>query len=189
MSRKEAPRVGLLNAVVAGRIRTREVAEALRVSERQVRRLRLGLRWVQLPPGPRRSWAGLRVELRELLDGRLVVLHDQRVLASQRSPGPGFVLRPRPLPRGTRRSRRPVHPPDDVRAAAAAHPRGHLPSHPDERDPSLAPRRHPAQPHPAARVAAADIFTEQLTRTLSLDSDKPKPCAVRAHFACPSGGR
>lgn len=111
MSRKEAPRVGLLNAVVAGRIRTREVAEALRVSERQVRRLRLGLRWVQLPPGPRRSWAGLRVELRELLDGRLVVLHDQRVLASQRSPDPGFVLRPRPLPRGTRRSRRPVHPP------------------------------------------------------------------------------
>jgi transposase len=73
--------------------------------------VRLGLRWVQLPPGPRRSWAGHRVELRELLDGRLVVLHDERVLASQRSPGLGFVLRPRPLPRGTRRSRRPVHPP------------------------------------------------------------------------------
>ena len=69
MSRKEAPRVGRLNAVVAGRIRTREVAEALRVSERQVRRLRLGLRWVQLPPGPRRSWAGLRVELRDCSTG------------------------------------------------------------------------------------------------------------------------
>jgi transposase len=69
--------------------------------------VRLGLRWVQLPPGPhRRSWVGHRVELRELLDGRLVVLHDQRVLASQRSPGPGFVLHPRRLPRGTRRSRR-----------------------------------------------------------------------------------
>ena len=50
-------------SVYAVDLTTREVAEALRVSERQVRRLRLGLRWVQLPPGPRRSWAGLRVEL------------------------------------------------------------------------------------------------------------------------------
>ena len=40
MSRKEAPRVGLLKAFVAGRIRSREVAEALHVSERHVRRLR-----------------------------------------------------------------------------------------------------------------------------------------------------
>jgi len=58
--------------------------------------VRLGLRGLQLPPGPRRrSWAGLRVELRELLDGRLVVLHDAHVLATQPSPGPAFVLRPR----------------------------------------------------------------------------------------------
>jgi hypothetical protein len=39
MSRKEAPRVGLLKALVAGRLRSREVAEALYVSERHVRRL------------------------------------------------------------------------------------------------------------------------------------------------------
>jgi transposase len=58
--------------------------------------VRLGLRGLQLPPGPRRrSWAGLRVELRELLDGRLVVLHDAQVLATHPSPGPAFVLRPR----------------------------------------------------------------------------------------------
>src|SRR6266705_5249808 len=58
--------------------------------------VRLGLRGLQLPPGPRRrSWAGLRVELRELLDGRLVVLHDAHVLATLPSPGPAFVLRPR----------------------------------------------------------------------------------------------
>jgi transposase len=58
--------------------------------------VRLGLRGLQLPPGPRRqSWAGLRVELRELLDGRLVVLHDARVLATLPSPGPAFILRPR----------------------------------------------------------------------------------------------
>ena len=71
--------------------------------------LRLGLRGLQLPPGPRRrSWAGLRVELRELLDGRLVVLHDAHVLATQPSPGPAFVLRPRRGQRtGTRRRRAP----------------------------------------------------------------------------------
>ena len=40
MSRKEAPRVGLLKALVAGRVTGGEVAAALRVSERQVRRLR-----------------------------------------------------------------------------------------------------------------------------------------------------
>jgi len=58
--------------------------------------VRLGLRGLLLPPGPRRrSWAGLRVELRELLDGRLVVLHDTHVLATQPSLGPAFVLRPR----------------------------------------------------------------------------------------------
>jgi hypothetical protein len=58
--------------------------------------VRLGLRGLQLPPGPRRqSWAGLRVELRELLDGRLIVLHDARVLATLPSPGPAFILRPR----------------------------------------------------------------------------------------------
>ena len=71
--------------------------------------VRLGLRGLQLPPGPRRrSWAGLRVELRELLDGRLVVLHDAHVLATLPSPGPTFVLRPRRGQRtGTRRRRAP----------------------------------------------------------------------------------
>src|SRR6267143_3523951 len=45
--------------------------------------VRLALRCVQLPPGPaRRSWTGPYVELRELLDGRLLVLHDGRVLTS-----------------------------------------------------------------------------------------------------------
>src|SRR6266704_1937672 len=71
--------------------------------------VRLGLRGLQLPPGPRRrSWAGLRVELRELLDGRLVVLHDTHVLAIQPSPGPAFILRPRRGQRtGTRRRHAP----------------------------------------------------------------------------------
>ena len=40
MSQKEAPRVGLLKALSTGQITGREVAVALGVSERQVRRLR-----------------------------------------------------------------------------------------------------------------------------------------------------
>src|SRR6266436_5787577 len=68
---------------------------------RQVARdntVRLGPRWLQLPPGPQhRSYAGGRVELRELLDGRLVVLHEGIVLATQTAP-PAFVLKPRSAP-------------------------------------------------------------------------------------------
>ena len=70
--------------------------------------VRLGPRWLQLPPGPGgRSWAGTRVELRECLDGRLVALAAGRVLATQPSPGPEFVLDPRMRPgraQGQRRS-------------------------------------------------------------------------------------
>ena len=40
MSQKDAPRVGLLMALGAGRVTGREVAAALHLSERQVRRLR-----------------------------------------------------------------------------------------------------------------------------------------------------
>jgi hypothetical protein len=59
---------------------------------------RLGLRGLPLPPGPRRrSWAGLRVERRALLDGRLVVLHDAHVLPR---------ASPRPSARGRRRRQR-----------------------------------------------------------------------------------
>jgi len=40
MSQKEAPRAGLLQALVAGRVTGAEVAAALHLSDRQVRRLR-----------------------------------------------------------------------------------------------------------------------------------------------------
>lgn len=58
--------------------------------------VRLGPRWVQLR-GPR-SYAGVRVELRELLDGRLVVVHDGRLLGETGPPLDGFVLKPRHAP-------------------------------------------------------------------------------------------
>src|SRR2546425_8656519 len=64
----------------------------------------LGLRWVQIPPGRGgRSYAGCRVEVRELLDGRLLVFYQGALLARQPSPGPAFVLRPRAGPGETRR--------------------------------------------------------------------------------------
>src|SRR2546425_741962 len=68
---------------------------------------RPGERRVQLPSRAHgRGYAGLRVEVRELLDGRLVVRHDGRVLATQPSPGPDFILTPRGSPSTERQGRR-----------------------------------------------------------------------------------
>jgi len=61
--------------------------------------VRLGARWLQIPPGPhRRSYAGCRVDLRELLDGRLVVFYQDTLLAAQPAPAPPFELAPRSDP-------------------------------------------------------------------------------------------
>ena len=66
--------------------------------------VRLGTRWLQIPPGPRgHSYAGCRVELRELLDGRLVVLYQDTLLAAQPAPALPFVLTPRSDPGRDRR--------------------------------------------------------------------------------------
>lgn len=66
--------------------------------------LRLGARLVQIPRGPAgRSYAGRRVEARELLDGRIVVLADARLIAHVPSPGPDFTLQPRSRPSVQRR--------------------------------------------------------------------------------------
>ena len=53
-------------------------------------------RWLQIPAGPgQRSYQRCRVEVRELLDGRLLALHQGRVIAEQPSPTTGFTLVPR----------------------------------------------------------------------------------------------
>jgi transposase len=61
-------------------------------------------RWVQIPPGPGgRSFHKARVEVRELLDGRMLVLHPQRgLLAEQPSPEADFTLTNRRGPRASR---------------------------------------------------------------------------------------
>jgi hypothetical protein len=57
--------------------------------------VRLAARWVQVPPGPRRrSYAGCRVEVHELLDGRLMVFYQNVLLVMHPAPGPDFVLTP-----------------------------------------------------------------------------------------------
>ena len=127
--------------------------------------VRLGPRWVQLPR--RRSYAGRRVEVRECLDGRLLVFADGRCLAAQPAPAPAFVLRPRQPPsadspptaavappRRATRGRRP--PPAPRRAAPRAPPPLRPRTNPVPRTRGVTPRRTPSAP-------GDDILTEQLT--------------------------
>ena len=63
----------------------------------------LATRGIQIPPGPgRRSYAGCRVEVRELLDGRVMVFYRGARVAVQPAPATPFVLKPRSAP-GRRR--------------------------------------------------------------------------------------
>lgn len=71
--------------------------------------VRLGPRWVQIPPGRGgRAYAGCRVDVRELLDGRLLVFYQGALLATLPSPGTDFVLTPRRAPSAERRPLRRV---------------------------------------------------------------------------------
>ena len=65
--------------------------------------VRLGPRWVQLPR--RRAYTGRRLEVRECLDGRLLVFADGHCLATQPAPPGEFLLRPRRSPGADRRPR------------------------------------------------------------------------------------
>jgi transposase len=90
----------------------------------------IGPRWAQLPAS--RSYAGLTVEVRELLDGRLVVLHDGRPCAQAPAPPGVFILKPRRAPNEDRRlSRRRLPPAPPARTTPRTHTgRRPLPTHP-----------------------------------------------------------
>jgi len=93
--------------------------------------VQVGERWVQLRG--RRSYAGGRVEVRELLDGRLLVLQDGVVRGTTPSPGAAFVLVPRRAPSADRRApkRRAPQPPPLPRRTPKTHTgRRPLPTHP-----------------------------------------------------------
>ena len=66
--------------------------------------VRVAGRWMQIPPGPGgRSFHKARVEVRELLDGRMLVLHAKHgLIAEQPAPAAGFTLTNRRGPRASR---------------------------------------------------------------------------------------
>src|SRR6266481_6036722 len=94
--------------------------------------LRLGPRLLQIPRGPHgRSYAGRRVEVRELLDGRLIVLADGQIIARAPTPDPDFTLTPRSHPSAQRpRPRRPAAPRLDTALAQLAAALPVLPARP-----------------------------------------------------------
>jgi transposase len=119
--------------------------------------VRLGVRWAQIPRGPRgRSYAGCRVEVRECLDGRLLVYGQGGVLlALQAWPGLEFVLRPRRAPNADRR-RSP--------AATASEEGGRYLPIPRHRPSARPPRPAipaPRPPRPAARHPWRRPFTRR----------------------------
>ena len=120
--------------------------------------VRLGARWVHLRGA--RSYAGVTVEVRELLDGRLVVLHDRVVRGHAPSPGAGFILKPRRAPHENRRPSR-------------ARPGPRLPA----RLPRLAAPTHtgrrPLANHPWVRAKQREIrrIEQRTGRTFSRRSD------------------
>ncbi len=110
--------------------------------------VRLGPRMIQLPRHPHgRSIVGTRVTLHECVDGRLLVLHDGRLLAVQPSPGSHFALAPRRSPNADRARR--------LRASRNASDQGgrYLPIPPKAPSSPLplasaSVRRRPASSHP-----------------------------------------
>jgi len=96
-------------------------------------------RWAQIPPGPGgRSYAGCRVEVRELLDGRLLVFYQGVLLVRQPAPDGPFVLKPRgnpsddrePARRRQRRQAAELHRAVTALAATVVAPSAPAPLHP-----------------------------------------------------------
>jgi hypothetical protein len=107
--------------------------------------VRLGSRLVQLPGTPRRrSYAGCRVEVRECLDGRVLVHATGGViLGLQPAPTPDFVL----VPRHAGRDRRLTGAPRASAAGGRDLPPRPLPA-PRRAPPSPAPPSRPTPPAP-----------------------------------------
>ena len=121
--------------------------------------VRLGPRWLQLPA--RRALARRPVEVRELLDGTLVVVLDGAGLATQPPPGRDFILKPR---LGPNRAHRPT--------ARARSPRRPWPRLPRLTPPTHTGRR-PLASHPWRPEIDRDIrqhLTTKSRRTFSRSS-------------------
>jgi len=151
-----APRTGLEPATSLLRRRPPRDLDRL-LSCRYPRRVahdntvRVGPRWAQIPPGPGgRSSVGCRVEVRELLDGRLVVLYQERCLTTLPSPGPAFILRPRA----------PARPPRSLSASRRSDPDGGRSLPPPRNRPSDTAQRPSVLCHAGAHASLAHhLFT------------------------------
>jgi transposase len=118
-------------------------------------------RWIQLPPGPdRRSWYRARVQVRELLDGRLVVFHPRHGrIAEQPAPTGPFTLVPRDSARPRRRAALRIDTPGSPRIASATPPR--VQRHPPAtRLGQLTDVRRPAKDHPWKQPYNPDLLPE-----------------------------
>src|SRR4029453_8641018 len=104
----------------------------------------LGPRWVQLPR--RRSYAGRRVELREGVDGRLLVFTDGACVATQPAPAADFILRPRRSPSSDRRPRRRASERPGAEGGRSPPTSPNRPSSPRPRLASPARTPHPSHP-------------------------------------------
>lgn len=113
---------------------------------------------ISIPAGPHgRSYARCRVEVREQIDGQLLVLFEGRAIGQQPAPSSSFTLVPRdttrsrrperdrdrryPAPFVARSQRTPATPEQKILAARACKPK---PSHAWKKTYKLNPRRRPA---------------------------------------------
>ena len=124
----------------------------------------LGARWLRLPRAPHgTSYVDRRVEVRELLDGRLLVFAEGRLLAAQPAPPGAFTLKPRRAPNADR-------PPARARAIAQSPQERRSSPDPLPTCPPKSPltarahRWHPPADHPWRR--AADLH--QLRKSLRM---------------------
>lgn len=135
--------------------------------------VRIPGRWAQVPPGAyRRSWHKARVEVRETLQGRLLVLHPRHGrIAEQPAPAGPFTLESRESERATRRRSQNGSPGSPQKPER--HP-PRLPARPQKRGIGHYTNiRRPAPDHPYKRgkkpqppplVGGAKGGTESLTR-------------------------
>jgi transposase len=121
--------------------------------------VRLGPRWVQLPR--RRAYTGRRLELRECLDGRLLVFADGRALATQPAPAAEFILRPRHGPSSDRGQRRRASQSRAVEGGRS--PRIPPTRPPSSRTPAPAAAHKPSPTHPWRHAAPYSTRSRGMT--------------------------
>ena len=107
---------------------------------------------LQIPPGPhQRSYARARVEVRELLDGRLLVLHDGHVLLEQPALTETFTLVPRDSAKPRRRPQRENDLRISLRIDDRSEPRPPTPPPTGDRTALARDHRRPTDQHPWKR--------------------------------------